>query len=180
MRKIILPLLVLTLASCAWRRDAAFVRQRLFGFARPATASTTARPPSAAGRLEASLKTLTPSLFFLHYATGDERSAARVGVLQAFYRSYKDAGRRRRASFRSLTAITGFFHPARSAPDRRPRRLRSPPAAPRENPPKRRYLWGMSMGGYNAAEEALASPRGLDRGRPGLSALQTLNPFDGR
>jgi pimeloyl-ACP methyl ester carboxylesterase len=179
MRKIIAPLLVLTLASCAWRRDVGFARQRLTG----TSAASDCFRDGAAAVCHWTPKGIDEDpdsvLFFLHYATGDERSAARVGVLQSFYRRYKKAGRR---PPRVFTISYGGHWLLSSAKGQRQvvdraefeallRRLE-------KSPPQRRYLWGLSMGGYNAAEEALASPQDWTAAALDCPALQTLNPFD--
>jgi hypothetical protein len=178
-RRILPPLLVLTLASCAWRRDVGFARQRLTG----ATVASDCFRDGAAAVCRWTPRGLDEdpdaALFFLHYATGDERSAARVGLLQAFYRRYKQAGRR---PPRVFSISYGEHWLLSSEPGQRQvvdragfeallRRLE-------KSPPKRRYLWGLSMGGYNAAEEALSSPGDWSAAALQCPALQTLNPFE--
>jgi pimeloyl-ACP methyl ester carboxylesterase len=179
MRKLIAPLLVLTLASCAWRRDTGFARQRLTGA--PAAGNCFRDGAAAVCRWTPKGIAEDPDavLFFLHYATGDERSAARVGVLQSFYRRYRDAGRRPPRVFTVSYGphwLVSSQLGQRQVVDRADfeallRRLE-------KTPPKRRYLWGMSMGGYNSAEEALASPEDWTAAALDCPALQTLNPFD--
>jgi dienelactone hydrolase len=179
MRKLIPLALVAALASCAWRRDVGFARQRLTGVA---VASACFRDGAAAAcRWTPKGVEEDPDavLFFLHYATGDEKSAARVGVFPAFYRRYKNAGAR---PPRVFTVSFGDHWLISSAKGQRQlvthaefeallRRLE-------KSPPKRRYLWGMSMGGYNAAEAALDSPKDWNAVALQCPALETFNPFD--
>jgi hypothetical protein len=179
MRRLVPALLVLALASCAWRRDVGFARQRLTG---ASAASECFRDgPAAVCRWTPKGIEEDPdaSLFFLHYATGDEKSAARVGVLQSFYRRYRKAGRRPPRVFSLsygdhwlLSSEPGRLQVVdRAGFEALLRRLE-------KSPSKRRYLWGMSMGGYNSAEEALASPQDWTAAALQCPALQTLNPFD--
>jgi hypothetical protein len=180
-RRLLPPLLALTLASCAWRRDVGFARQRLTGAA--VTSDCFRDGAAAVCRWTPKAQDEDPdaALFFLHYATGDERSAARVGVLQSFYRRYRKAGRR---PPRVFSVSYGEHWLLSSAPGRRQvveragfeallRRLE-------KSPSKRRYLWGLSMGGYNSAEEALASPDDWTAAALQCPALQTANPFEVR
>jgi hypothetical protein len=179
MRAIFLPLLAALLSqACAWRRDVGFARQRLTG---AAVASDCFRDGAAA------VCRWTPKgveedpdavLYFLHYATGDERSAVRVGVLQSFYRRYEKAGRRPPRVF----SISYGDHWLISA---KPGQRQVVPRAEFEDllrrqekeRPARRYLWGMSMGGYNSAEEALSAPRDWTAAVLDCPALVLDEPF---
>jgi len=179
MRKIIFPLLAILLSSCAWRRDTGFAWQRLSG----ASAASDCSRDGAAAVCRWTPKGMEEDpdavLFFLHYATGDERSAARVGVLQSFYRSYKKAGKR---PPRVFTISYGTHWLLSDQPGQRQVVARADFEALlrrlEKNPAKRRYLWGLSMGGYNSAEEALASPQDWTAAVLQCPALQVINPFD--
>src|SRR5579885_3001690 len=96
-------------------------------------------------------------VFFLHYATGDERSVARIGLARGFYARYmklkKPAPRLYSVSYgthwvlsrepgqRQVVSIEGL----------------SKALSGIEPQAHRRFLWGMSMGSYNAAVLALAA-----------------------
>lgn len=171
-------LVVLLLAGCAWRRDTGFAWQRLTGAAAEGACSRDGAAAVCRWKPKGAAEDPDAVLFYLHYATGDERSAARVGVLQSFYRSYERAGRRPPRVF--TISYGGHWllsdHPGRRQTVSRAdfeallRRLE-------KSPPKRRYLWGMSMGGYNAAEEALSSPRDWTAVVLQCPALADVDPF---
>lgn len=176
-----LPLLLLAFAfsGCAFRRDSGFAWQRLTG--RSVRRECFRDGPAGVCRWRPQGLEEDPdaTLFFLHYATGDERSVARVGVLQAFYRRYQKAGRRPPRVFSVsygehwlVSAHPGRFQVvARADFEDLLRRLEKTRS-------RRRYLWGMSMGGYNAAEEALSSPQNWTAAVLSCPALLTANPFD--
>jgi dienelactone hydrolase len=175
-----LPILtaLLLLQACAWRRNFGFARQRLTG----AGAAGDCFQDGAASVCRWTPKGVPEDpdavAFFLHYATGDARSLQRVGVLQAFYRRYEKAG----AAPPRVFSISYGEHWLVSA---HPGQRQIVPRADFEallrrlekTPPKRRYLWGMSMGGYNASEEALSSPRDWTAVALGCPALLDDDPF---
>ena len=179
MRKTIPLALLLTLASCAWRRDVGFARQRLTG---GAVASDCFRDGAAAvcrWTPKGAQEDPDAALFFLHYATGDEKSAARVGVLQAFYRRYKKDGRR---PPRVFSISYGDHWLVSSAKSQRqtvtPADFQALLGRLEKSPSKRRYLWGMSMGGYNSAEVALSAPKDWTAAALQCPALEDFNPFE--
>lgn len=117
-------------------------------------------------------------VYFLHYATGDEGSWNRLGLSRAFYAEYqgRPAPRvvtvsygphwllSRRAGLRQVVTLEQF-------------------AALRERiesalgPVSRRFLWGMSQGGYNAAVLALSEPERWSAAALSCPALHEASPY---
>jgi len=100
-------------------------------------------------------------VYFLHYATGDERSWERLGLARAFYGELRRLGA---PAPRVVTVSYGEHWLLSSRAGLRQTVTLQDFSALRARiekglgPVRRRYAWGMSMGGYNAAEAALASP----------------------
>lgn len=178
-----LPLLLLVLLSgCALRRNANFAVQRLSGLAPMSDCWTEGKNLRVCHWKPYGLEEDPKSvLFFLHYATGDEKSFARVGLANSFYRRYKKRGVRPPRVFsvsygshwllsespgqRQVVKLEEFLRKAAELDD---------------DPTKRRYLWGVSMGGYNAAVAALSSSVNgarFDGAALSCPALQARNPF---
>lgn len=100
-------------------------------------------------------------VYFLHYATGDERSWDSLGLARAFYGEYR---RLKKPAPRVVTISWGTHWVLTSRPGlRQTVDFREFDALRRRieaglGGVGKRYLWGMSMGGYNAAAEALREP----------------------
>lgn len=116
-------------------------------------------------------------LYFLHYATGDERSFARIGLARSFFARY----RRRGKPAPRVVAVSFGEHWILS---REPGKRQIVPLEPflrtlTELAPaaRRRYIWGMSMGGYNSAVLALSAPEQWRAAALSCPALHAESPF---
>lgn len=119
----------------------------------------------------------SPVLFFLHYATGDDRSFARIGLALSFFARYRKRGR---LPPRVVSVSYGTHWVLSSEPGKRQVILLEPflkTLKGLEPKPARRYLWGMSMGGYNSAVAALSAPEDWSAAVLSCPALHTTNPF---
>ncbi|MBI4370915.1 MAG: hypothetical protein HY552_01320 [Elusimicrobia bacterium] len=176
--RLFLFLLLPALQGCAVRRGTGFVWQRLTGASaesecfRDGSASVCRWRPKGADEDPEAV------VFFLHYATGDERSLVRVGLLNGFYKRYRKAGRK---PPRVLSLSYGSHWLISDAPGQRQVVLRGELdallARLQDVPAKRRYLWGLSMGGYNAAELAFAAPDRWSAAVLSCPALLDVDPF---
>ncbi len=178
MRKTLLALTAAALCACS-ARTRRFVGYQFAGAA-PSTVchdDGAARwcvhePPAAAqdGAL----------VYFLHYATGDERSWNRLGLSRAFYAEYRRVGK---PAPRVVTVSYGPHWLVTRTPGLRQTVSVEEFAALRRRieatlgPVTRRYAWGMSMGGYNAAVLALDSPRDWAAVALSCPALETDSPY---
>jgi pimeloyl-ACP methyl ester carboxylesterase len=103
------------------------------------------------------------ALYFLHYANGSERSWSKIPVARVYYDEFRRRGVKppRVVTVSFGTHWTLFDEPGPLSPEGR-----YPVFVGRVMPfvegklgaPKRRFLWGMSQGGLNAAELLLRSP----------------------
>lgn len=174
--KKMLPLTVLVLLAACSARTRRFASYRLLGTAPAVTcrAEGPARwcvhePPGAAsGDL----------VYFLHYATGDERSWDRLGLSRAFYAEFagapaprvvtvsygehwlitRERGLRQTVTLRDFDALTARIEAQLGSP-------------------RRRSVWGMSQGGYNAAVIALAEPGRWSAAALSCPALYDSSPY---
>lgn len=119
-------------------------------------------------------------VYFLHYATGDERSFNRVGLSRAFYDEYRQEGR---PAPRVVTVSYGSHWLLTRAPGLRQTVTLADFEALRRRiedeigPVTRRAVWGMSMGGYNAAEAALSAPEEWSAVALSCPALEAASPY---
>jgi len=119
-------------------------------------------------------------VYFLHYATGDERSWNRLGLSRAFYDEYRRAGR---PAPRVVTISYGTHWLLARTPGVRQTVALADFAALRARveaalgPVTRRYAWGMSMGGYNAAVVALDDPKAWSALALSCPALAAASPY---
>ncbi len=121
------------------------------------------------------------TIYFLHYAGGNARSLARVGLANAFYGVY----RRKHLKPPRIVALSfGTHWIVSDRPGRRQtvttRRLLDqtlPLLERRFGAAPRRLLWGMSQGGYNALELALAYPGRWQAAVVSCPALLSVDPF---
>lgn len=118
-------------------------------------------------------------VYFLHYATGDERSWNRLGLSRAFYSEYKRLGR---PAPRVVTVSYGTHWLMTNKPGRQTVLLAEFEALRRRieaglPPVGRRFAWGMSQGGYNAAELVLSSPRLWSGAALSCPALYAGSPY---
>lgn len=119
-------------------------------------------------------------VYFFHYATGDERSWNRLGLSRAFYAEYR---RRGRPAPRVVTVSYGPYWLLTDAPGLRQTVTLKDFNALRARverglaPVARRYLWGMSQGGYDAAVAALSAPRDWAAVALSCPALEASTPY---
>lgn len=119
-------------------------------------------------------------VYFLHYATGDERSFGRLGLGRAFYDEYRRLGK---PAPRVVTVSYGPHWLVAGDPGLRQTVTREEFAALRARieadlgPVTRRSVWGMSMGGYNAAAAALAAPGEWSAVALSCPALEAVSPW---
>lgn len=119
-------------------------------------------------------------VYFLHYATGDERSFHRLGLSRAFYDEYRRAGK---PAPRVVTVSYGTHWLLTRAPGVRQTVTLDDFAALRARiekrigPVTRRAVWGMSMGGYNAAVAALSAPADWAAIALSCPALEAASPY---
>jgi hypothetical protein len=174
-RAALLPLLALSACSIRTRR---FIGYQFAGAA-----------PAAECRVDGPARwcVYTPAgptdgnaVYFLHYATGDERSWNRLGISRAFDDEYRRAGR---PAPRTVTISYGGYWLLTRAPGLRQtvsvadfEALRARIEA-RLGPIGRRYLWGMSQGGYNAAVDLLSRPGEWDAAALSCPALEASSPY---
>ncbi len=120
-------------------------------------------------------------VYFFHYATGDERSWNRLGLSRAFYSEYR---RRGRPAPRVVTVSYGPYWLLTDAPGLRQTVTLKDFDALRARverglaPVGRRYLWGMSQGGYDAAVAALCAPRDWAAVALSCPALEADTPYE--
>jgi hypothetical protein len=118
--------------------------------------------------------------YFLHYATGDERSWNRLGLSRAFYDEYRRAGR---PAPRVVTISYGGYWLLTRTPG-----LRQTVAVPdfealrarieaQVGPVGRRLMWGMSQGGYNAAVAVLSRSGDWSAAALSCPALEASSPY---
>ena len=119
-------------------------------------------------------------VYFFHYATGDERSWDRLGLARAFYGEYSRLGK---PAPRAVSVSYGTHWLLTKTPGRRQtvalddfsalrRRIEAELGAP-----ERRYVWGMSLGGYNAAALTLSEPGLWSAAVLSCPALQPSSPY---
>jgi pimeloyl-ACP methyl ester carboxylesterase len=170
-------LLLIFLAGCA-ARTRRFVGYRFSGSA-PVTEC------SAEGRARWCVHTpkgpaSRDVLYFLHYATGDEGSWDRLGLARAFYGEYERLGK---PAPRAVTVSYGPHWVVSGAKGLRQTVELSEFEAWRRKveerlgPVERRYAWGMSQGGYNAAVVALSDPRTWSAVALSCPALYSTSPY---
>jgi pimeloyl-ACP methyl ester carboxylesterase len=120
-------------------------------------------------------------VYFLHYATGDERSWNRLGLSRAFYDEYRRAGR---PAPRVVTVSYGGYWLLTATPGLRQTvplvdfdalRVRIEKSL---GPIDRRFLWGMSQGGYSAAELVLSRPDSWAATALSCPALTASSPYE--
>lgn len=120
-------------------------------------------------------------VWFFHYADGDERSFEKIGLARAFFARLARDG----AAAPTVVGVSFGSHWLLSATEgRREVVLVSDfensvlaDVEKRLGVPERRVAWGMSMGGYNAAELALRRPKLFARVALSCPALYLENPF---
>ncbi len=118
-------------------------------------------------------------VYFLHYATGDERSWNRLGLSRAFYSEYRRLGR---PAPRVVTVSYGTHWLMTNKPGRQTvllaefeeLRRRIEAGLPAVG---RRFAWGMSQGGYNAAEVVLSAPGLWSGAALSCPALYARSPY---
>jgi len=171
----LLALLVLTACSIRTRR---FIGYQFAGSA-PASACAQDGP--------ARWCVYTPSgptddgvVYFLHYATGDERSWNLLGLSRAFYAEYRRAGR---PAPRVVTISYGGYWLLTRTPGLRQtvsladfEALRARIEA-KIGPVSRRAIWGMSQGGYNASVAVLSHPSEWSAAVLSCPALVPSTPY---
>lgn len=117
-------------------------------------------------------------VYFLHYATGDEGSWNRLGLSRAFYAEFKG-----RPAPRVVTVSYGAHWLLTRVPGLRQTVTLADFAALRGRieaslgAPRRRFLWGMSQGGYNAAVLALSEPERWSAAALSCPALLEESPY---
>lgn len=119
-------------------------------------------------------------IYFLHYATGDEKSWDRLGLARAFYDEYRRLGR---PAPRAITVSYGSHWLLTRRPGIRQTVPLEDFDALRRNIEerlggvKRRYLWGMSQGGYNAAVLVLSNPTAWSGAALSCPAMFDSSPY---
>ncbi|MBI5201880.1 MAG: hypothetical protein HY925_09870 [Elusimicrobia bacterium] len=178
--RLFLALLLLTSASsgCAFGRGLNFTKQYLSGPA-PRRECFEGKDGLKACRWQPKSGPVDDStlMVFLHYSTGDERSFGTIGIGRSFYARYKLKGK---TPPRVLTLSYGENWLLSHDPGQRQVvTLSAFDSLIKELEPnaKRRFAWGMSMGGYNAAELTLGTP-GWNGAAISCPALHPANPFD--
>lgn len=175
-----LPLLaVLLLSGCA-ARTRRFIAYRLGG---PSAAAVECRQDGAARWCLHHPKGAESDdvVYFFHYATGDERSWDRLGLANAFYAEYR---RMKKPAPRVVTVSFGTHWLVTKTPGLRQTVSIDDIEALRRSVEERlgrvgrRYLWGMSLGGYNAATLALARPKPWKAVALSCPALHASSPYE--
>lgn len=121
-------------------------------------------------------------VYFFHYAEGDERSWSAIGLGRAFYQRFL---RLKRPAPRVVSVSYGSHWLLTREPGKRQTVLLPDferdviaQVERRVGVPGRRYAWGMSQGGYNAAEAALQSPALWSGAVLSCPAVHAENPLD--
>ncbi len=130
---------------------------------------------------DASSRDAKATIYFLHYATGDEKSLARLGLANALYRSYRRA---RKPVPRFISVSYGTHWLFSNRPGKRQTVSTDkflaktlPALEKRLGRTEINFLWGMSQGGYNALELALAEPLRFRAAAASCPALLAVDPF---
>jgi hypothetical protein len=120
-------------------------------------------------------------VWFFHYAEGDEGSFARIGLAHAFF---AELARLDRPAPRVVSVSFGSHWLLSGETGKRQVVLTDDFAGPvlaqveaRVGVPRRRLAWGMSMGGWNAAELSLRKPELFSRVALSCPALYEADPF---
>lgn len=120
-------------------------------------------------------------VWFFHYAEGDEGSFARIGLAHEFF---KELARVKRPAPRVVSVSFGSHWLLSGEKGRRQVLVVDDFAGSvmsdveaRVGVPRRRYAWGLSMGGWNAAELALRKPELFSRVALSCPALYEADPF---
>lgn len=120
-------------------------------------------------------------VYFMHYAEGSEKSFGEIGLARAFFAEF---AKRRQAPPAVVSVSFGSHWLLSSSPGGRQvvplDRFAGEVMATVENRlghPTRRLLWGMSMGGYNAAQLAFARSRLFESAALSCPALHTVDPM---
>lgn len=123
-------------------------------------------------------------VWFFHYAEGNERSLGSIGLARAFFARLARVG----AAAPAVVSVSFGDHWLLSEADGKRQVVRlddfqqsvMAEVEKRLGAPERRYAWGMSMGGYNAAEIALRRPALFSRVALSCPALYAEDPFTTR
>lgn len=165
-------------SGCAFRRNWNFTKEYLAGPA-PRTACFEGKDGLRGCRFSPKSGPVDDStlLVFLHYATGDERSFATIGLARSFFARYRKAGK---PPPRVVTLSYGPHWVLSTEPGKR--QVVDLQAFARtidelEPGATRKFAWGMSMGGYNSALLALLIP-GWSGAALSCPALFDGDPFD--
>lgn len=122
-------------------------------------------------------------VYFMHYATGSERSFEEIGLGRAFYAEYEKRGVAAPAvvsvSFGTHWLLTGSPGGRQVVPlDRFVGEVMPAVEKRLGGSPARRMVWGMSMGGYNAAELAFQRPAEFSAAVLSCPALHAVDPME--
>lgn len=120
-------------------------------------------------------------VYFMHYATGSELGFGEIGLANAFYSELAKA----KAPPPSVVSVSFGTHWLLTRGERGKQvvPLRKflgevvPSVESRLGAPKRRFAWGMSMGGFNALQLALAKPDGFSAAVLSCPALHAVDPM---
>lgn len=123
------------------------------------------------------------TLYYFHYATGDEKSLARLGLANALARGYRRAEKR-------LPRLISISYGEHWLLSDRPGKRQTVATAPflketlgaieqRFGKTSKSFVWGMSMGGHNALEAALAAPERWTAAAVSCPAVYVEDPFAG-
>lgn len=177
MRARLLPLLLAAIAfgGCSARSR----RFASYQFAGSAPAMTCREDGPARWCLHQTKDAGPDLVYFLHYATGDERSWNRLGLSRAFYSEFKKLGRK---APRVVTVSYGEHWLVTNEPGRQTVLLGDFEALRARieaglAPVGRRFAWGMSQGGYNAAELVLSAPTLWSGAALSCPALYAVSPY---
>ncbi len=177
MRARLLPLLLaaIVLSGCSARSR----RFASYQFAGKAPAMTCKEDGAARWCLHETKDAGPDLVYFLHYATGDERSWNRLGLSRAFYSEFKKLGRK---APRVVTVSYGSHWLMTNKPGRQTVLLKEFDELRRRiedglGPVERRFAWGMSQGGYNAAELVLSEPGLWSGAALSCPALYAVSPY---
>lgn len=179
MRGLLLLSVLLSLHGCAFRRNLGFTAQRLSGLSPMKDCWQEGKSLKVCHWKPYGLEEDPGSvLFFFHYATGDEGSFARVGLANSFYGRYKKLGlkppRVFSLSYGSHWLVSGQVGQRQTVMRKEFEEvLRNL----EEDPGRKRYLWGLSMGAYNAVVTGLSDPGSWAGVAASCPALHAKNPF---
>jgi pimeloyl-ACP methyl ester carboxylesterase len=179
MRGLLLLALAFMFHGCAFRRNLSFTAQRLSGLAPMKDCWPEGKHLKVCHWKPYGLEEDPNSvLFFFHYATGDESSFARVGLANSFYRRYKKRGvkppRVFTLSYGSHWLVSGEVGQRQTVMRKE---FEEVLRKIEEDPNRKRFLWGLSMGGYNAIVTALSDPKTWAGAAASCPALHAKNPF---